>query len=326
MIYIETGSTDVYYNFGLENYFATEKRLPDTVFLFWRTTPTLMVGKYQNILEEINKPYADAHGIHLVRRMSGGGTIYTDLGGWQFTFIEHSPEQQIEFAQYIGPVVDAVRELGADASFNGRNDLLIDGKKFSGNAQYRLGDCIVHHGSLLYDTNIEQMVASTTVDPYKILSKSIKSVRDRVTNISEHLPRRLSVEEFKSCMVRHLMRGSTDTYTVTPEDDARINQLAQEKFAAWDAIYGKNPRFNLERTGRFPGGKLTFRLDVQRGVICQASVWGDFFSTLSAETITAAVTGCRYDRAAVLDALQKNGIDGAVYQISAADMAALIAD
>ena len=240
------------------------QRLPDTVFLFWRTTPTLMVGKYQNILEEINKPYADAHGIHLVRRMSGGGTIYTDLGGWQFTFIEHSPEQQIEFAQYIGPVVDAVRELGADASFNGRNDLLIDGRKFSGNAQYRLGDCIVHHGSLLYDTNIEQMVASTTVDPYKILSKSIKSVRDRVTNISEHLPRRLSVEEFKSCMVRHLMRGSTDTYTVTPEDDARINQLAQEKFAAWDAIYGKNPRFNLERTGRFPGGKLTFRLDVQR--------------------------------------------------------------
>lgn len=134
MIYIETGSTDVYYNFGLENYFAMEKRLPDTVFLFWRTTPTLMVGKYQNILEEINKPYADAHGIHLVRRMSGGGTIYTDLGGWQFTFIEHSPEQQIEFAQYIGPVVDAVRELGADASFNGRNDLLIDGRKFSGNA------------------------------------------------------------------------------------------------------------------------------------------------------------------------------------------------
>ena len=113
-----------------------------------------------------------------------------------------------------------MRELGADASFNGRNDLLIDGRKFSGNAQYRLGDCIVHHGSLLYDTNIEQMVASTTVDPYKVLSKSIKSVRDRVTNISEHLPRRLSVEEFKSCMVRHLMRGSTDTYTVTPEDDA----------------------------------------------------------------------------------------------------------
>ena len=188
MIYIETGSTDVYYNFGLENYFATEKRLPDTVFLFWRTTPTLMVGKYQNILEEINKPYADAHGIHLVRRMSGGGTIYTDLGGWQFTFIQHKEAGEIEFGQYIAPVIDALREMGVSASFNGRNDLTIDGKKFSGNAQYRLGDCIVHHGSLLFDTDIEQMVASTTVDSYKIISKSIKSVRDRVTNISEHLP------------------------------------------------------------------------------------------------------------------------------------------
>ena len=183
MIYIETGSTDVYYNFGLENYFTVEKRLPDTVFLFWRTTPTLMVGKYQNILEEINKPYADAHGIHLVRRMSGGGTIYTDLGGWQFSFIQHREAGEIEFGQYIAPVIGALEEMGVTASFNGRNDLTIDGRKFSGNAQYRLGDCIVHHGSLLFDTDIRQMAEATTPDSYKITSKSIKSVRDRVTNI-----------------------------------------------------------------------------------------------------------------------------------------------
>lgn len=167
MIYIETGSTDVYYNFALEYYFTLEKRLPETVFLFWRTTPTLMVGKYQNVLEEINKPYADAHKIRLVRRMSGGGTIYTDLGGWQFTFIEHSDQTQIDFSQYIGPVVDAVRELGADAGFNGRNDLLIGGRKFSGNAQYRLPGCIVHHGSLLYDTDLAQMAAATTSTPIR---------------------------------------------------------------------------------------------------------------------------------------------------------------
>ena len=141
MIYIETGSADVYYNFGLEYYFTLEKRLPETVFLFWRTTPTLMVGKYQKVLEEINKPYADEHGIHLVRRMSGGGTIYTDMGGWQFTFIQHKEAGEIEFGQYIAPVIDALREMGVSASFNGRNDLTIDGKKFSGNAQYRLGGC-----------------------------------------------------------------------------------------------------------------------------------------------------------------------------------------
>lgn len=210
MIYIETGSTDVYYIFGLEYYFAAEKKLPEPVLLFWRTTPTLMVGKYQNILEEINKPYGrrprDPSGPPHVRRrddLYGSGRL-------AFTFIEHSDQTQIDFSQYIGPVVDAVRELGADAGFNGRNDLLIGGRKFSGNAQYRLPGCIVHHGSLLYDTDLAQMAAATTVDPYKIQSKSIKSVRDRVTNISEHLPRKLPAEQFKACMLRHLMRGARD--------------------------------------------------------------------------------------------------------------------
>lgn len=326
MIYIETGSSDVYYNFGLEYYFTVEKRLPDTVFLFWRTTPTLMVGKYQNVLEEINKPYADAHGIRLVRRMSGGGTIYTDLGGWQFTFIQHRDARQIEFHEYIAPVLDALNEMGVAATFNGRNDLTIDGKKFSGNAQYRLGDCIVHHGSLLFDTDIEQMVASTTVDDYKITSKAIKSVRDRVTNISEHLKEKMSAEQFKEIMVRHIMNGSTDVYELTEEDDRRIRALAGEKFRAWERIYGANPKFNIDRMGRFAGGKMQFKLDVRKGRIESANVYGDFFSTLDAETITSALIGCRYDRDEVLNALKKNGIDGAIYKITAEEMAKLIVD
>lgn len=326
MIYIETGSSDVYYNFGLEYYFTVEKRLPDTVFLFWRTTPTLMVGKYQNVLEEVNKPYADAHGIRLVRRMSGGGTIYTDLGGWQFTFIQHKEAGEIEFGQYIAPVIDALREMGVSASFNGRNDLTIDGKKFSGNAQYRLGDCIVHHGSLLFDTDIEQMVASTTVDSYKITSKSIKSVRDRVTNISEHLPSPMDAETFKETMVRHIMNGSTAAYTVTPEDDARIREIAGEQFRSWERIFGRNPKFTIDRIGRFAGGKIQFKLDVQKGIIREAAVYGDFFSTLDASTICDALIGCPYERGAVLAALRSHGIDGAVYRISAEEMAAAAVD
>ena len=326
MIYIETGSTDVYYNFGLEYYFTVEKRLPDTVFLFWRTDPTLMVGKYQNVLEEINKPYADAHGIKIVRRMSGGGTIYTDPGGWQFTFIQHHDADEIQFQQYIVPIIDALKELDVHASFNGRNDLTIDGKKFSGNAQYRLADCIVHHGSILFDTNIEQMVASTTVDSYKILSKSIKSVRDRVTNIAEHLSAPMSPEQFKEIMVRHIMGGSRQVYQVTPQDDARIRQLAREKFDNWQSIYGADPKFNIERTGRFSGGKIQFKIDVQKGVIRHAAVYGDFFSTVDAETICAALVGCRYERSAVLQALVTHHIDGSIYRISAQEIAALIAD
>ena len=326
MIYIETGSDDVYYNFGLEYYFTVEKKFSDTVFLFWRTTPTLMVGKYQNVAEEINKPYADEHGIRLVRRMSGGGTIYTDPGGWQFTFICQGAAKEIEFSRFIAPVIDALREMGVDAGFNGRNDLTIGGKKFSGNAQYRLGDSLVHHGSLLFDTDIGQMVASTTVDGYKIISKSIKSVRDRVTNIAEHLPHPMTPDVFKESMVRHIMGDSTDVYKVTEEDDRRIRELAKEKFESWESIFGANPKFNIERTGRFEGGKMTFRLDVSNGVIKNASVFGDFFSTLDADAICSALIGCRYDREDVLSSLRSHGVDVAVYRISAEEMAQMIAD
>lgn len=325
MIYIETGSTDVCYDFALEYYFTLEKRLSDTVFLFWRTTPTLMVGKYQNVLEEVDKPYADAHGIRIVRRMSGGGTIYTDLGGWQFSFIQHRETGEIEFSQYIMPVLEALEEMGVHAAFNGRNDLTIQGRKFSGNAQYRLGGCIVHHGSLLFDTDLQQMEAATTVDRYKIVSKGIQSVRDRVTNIAEHLPAPMDPETFKKCIVEHIL-GDGTVYTVTEEDDARIREIAAERFASWESVYGADPAFNIQRTGRFAGGKMDFRLEVRKGLICHAAVFGDFFSSLDAETICGVLEGCRYEREAVLRALLDHGIDGAIYQISAKEMAAAIAD
>ena len=105
------------------------------------------------------------------------------------------------------------------------------------------------------------------MDSYKITSKSIKSVRDRVTNISEHLPAPMDAEMFKETMVRHIMNGSTDTYTVTPEDDARIREIAGEQFRSWERIFGRSPKFTIDRTGRFAGGKVQFKLDVQKGLI-----------------------------------------------------------
>jgi len=326
MIYIETGSTDACYNFGLEYYFAAEKPLNGTVFLFWRTSPTLMVGRYQNVLEEVDKAYADAHGIRIVRRMSGGGTIYTDMGGWQFTFIEEAGGEEIQFRQYLAPIIDALDELGVKAAFNGRNDLTIDGRKISGNAQYRLGGRVVHHGSLLFDTDLDQMVEATTVDRYKIQSKGIHSVRERVTNIAEHLPEPMDAESFKERIVRHILGPDGTTYHVSPEDDARIRQLGRERFASWESTYGQGPAFNIERVGRFPGGTMRFWLDVRRGVIQQAAVSGDFFAAWDSGAFQNALTGCRYERSAVREALEKSGICNEVYHITAADMAEAIAD
>lgn len=325
MLTVLNFSHDPFYNQAFEE-FVFQTFRDDDVFLLWQNSPAVIVGSYQNICREVHVETLRKLGIPVVRRMSGGGTIYTDLGGWQFTFIQHRETEEIEFHQYIAPVIDALGELGVHAEFNGRNDLTIDGKKFSGNAQYRLGDCIVHHGSLLFDTDIRQMVESTTVDSYKILSKSIKSVRDRVTNIAEHLPAPMGPETFKECMVRHIMNGSDAVYEVTAEDNARIREIAAEKFNNWERIYGADPKFNIERTGRFAGGKMQFKIDVRKGVIQSTAVYGDFFSTLGAETICAALTGCRYERSAVLEALMSHGIDGAVYRISAEEMASVIAD
>ena len=318
-------STDPFYNQAFEE-FVFENFPEDDVFYLWQNRPAIVVGCYQNICREVNVHALRRRGVPVVRRMTGGGTVYHDLGGWQFTFIQHRDAGEIQFHEYIAPVIDALREMGVNASFNGRNDLTIDGRKFSGNAQYRLGDSIVHHGSLLFDTDIEQMVASTTVDDYKILSKSIKSVRDRVTNIAEHLPAPMDPHAFKAGMVRHIMNGSTAEYKLTPGDDARIRQLAREKFAAWECIFGADPKFNIERTGRFAGGKMEFKIDVRRGVIQSASVYGDFFSTLDAKTICDALIGSRYDRESVRAALLEHDIEGKIYRITVDEMAALIAD
>ncbi|MCF2641676.1 lipoate--protein ligase [Roseburia hominis] len=318
MIYIESGSTDPYFNFGLEYYLITEKMFDEPVFLFWQTTPTLMVGKFQNTLEEINLSYAKQHHLNIVRRMSGGGTIYTDMGGWQFTFIIPGKTQEISFGEYISPVIEALHNMGiAGASFNGRNDLVIDNKKFSGNAQYLYNGFTLHHGSLLFDTNIEQMVQSTTVDPYKIISKGIKSVRERVTNISEHLPHPITPKEFKTQMIESIMGGAGyKTYILNDADRVRIEELAISKFKNWDCIYGRNPKCNITKTGHFVGGKLEINLEVTHGIICDCAIHGDFFGSLNHEELSKSLIGVKYEKEAIADAIAPFDIEHTLYQIT----------
>lgn len=320
MIYIETNSTDVYYNFGLEYYFAAVRPLDEPVFLFWRTQPTVMVGKYQNTFEEIDLEYAERKGIQVVRRLSGGGTIYTDLGGWQFTFIQYGDDSTIHFHEFIEPVIGALKALNVPAKFNGRNDLVIGGKKFSGNAQYKLAGNTVHHGSTLFATDIEEMVRVTTVDPEKIISKSIKSVRDRVTNIRDHLSGELDAETFKKHMVSHIMKGSEKTYEVTAEDSEAIQRLADEKFRPWQARFGANPKFSMIRSARYAGGRISFRLDVVKGIITRAQVTGDFFGNHKAELLGEIITGLRLDREELTCRLLESGYEHAIYGITPEEM------
>lgn len=325
MLYIENDSLDPYFSFGLEYYLTTEKTFDDrTVLLFWRTSPTLMVGKYQNTLQEINAPYAEEKGIHVVRRMSGGGTIYTDLGGFQYSFITKGDAGQIQFGQYVEPVIRALRKIGVPAIFNGRNDITVGGKKISGNAQYMHNGFVVHHGSLLYGTDLEELTRSTTAADYKMISRGIQSVRDRVTNISDHVKIPFSSIDFKNLMVESLLGESGRRYSLTAADTKRVQELAKSRFESWDAIYGKNPKFSLVRKGNFEGGHIEVSMEIKHGKITDAAVTGDFFGTIEPGKLAEELVGCPYEKEHIRARLEGLHLEQHLYKIKADEIVEMI--
>lgn len=298
MIYVENHSQNPYFNFALEYYLMTEKDLKDdTIFMFWRTNPTLMVGKFQNTIEEINNKYVEENNINVVRRITGGGTIYTDMNGWQYTFITKNYNGSgIDFKTFTQQIIDTLKEQGVEATFNSRNDLLIGNKKFSGNAQYIKDNVRLHHGSILFNTNIEEMVKSITVAEDKIISKGIKSVRERVTNVSEHLEKDIDAIKFRDIMLKSLLKNVDNIYKLTEEDIQRVNEIAKEKFETWEWNYGASPKFNISKWKRFEGGKVSFNMNVKKGIIEDCSINGDFFGEGNIEDVSKALCGCKYNK------------------------------
>jgi lipoate---protein ligase len=281
-----------------------ELEISDGYFMFWRTAPTLMVGRYQNTLAEINMNYAKANNINIVRRITGGGTIYTDLNGWQFSFIVKSRgEGIVDFDFFTKPVLEALNNLGVPACASGRNDLVIDGKKISGNAQYIRKDLTLHHGSLLFDTNLENLVRALTPDDEKLISKGIQSVRQRVTNISEHMKTKMSALEFRDLMLRYLLDGM-ETYELSETDITRVNEIRQAQFDSWAWNFGGNPKFNISKEKRFAGGKISVESFVEQGKISDIHFYGDFFAGDDLELLISKLKGCLYKEEAIRAALE----------------------
>lgn len=308
-------------NLACEYYFATERDLNGDIFMLWRNEPSVIVGKYQNTLEEVNLAYTSAHGIHVARRMSGGGTVYHDRGGWQFTFITRDAGDAIEFDRFMQPITDALRSMGLDVRATGRNDIALypagseRGYKISGNTQYKKNGVTVHHGTLLFDTDIDEMVRATTPKDYKITSKAIKSVRERVTNIRPHLPEDMTDTEFRDALAA---RMTDRTYSLSAEDRARIRELAETKFADPKWNFGANPKFEIEHELHLAGGTVELGLTVKNNVIQSAGIRGDFFAGEAAENIAASLTGVPYARDEMTAALRP--VCRSLYGIDADDI------
>ena len=317
MIYIESNSTSAYFNFALEYYLLTEKNLDDNIVMFWRCDKTLMVGKFQNTIEEINQNYVDENNINVVRRITGGGTIYTDMNTWQYSVINQNYKSKgIDFESFTRPVIKALKSLDIDAYLNNRNDLLIGNKKFSGNAQCIKENSMLHHGSILFDTDIKEMVKSITVDESKIISKGIKSVKDRVTNVSEHTNEAIDNLKFRDIILEFLLDENVSVYTLTNEDIKRICEIENEKFKSWQWNYGKSPKFNIKKSKRLNGGKLEFNIDVYKGVINDIRINGDFFSNKDISMLEDKIKNHKYEKSDLSRLFDEINIDKYIHNIS----------
>ena len=299
--------TDPRINLALEEYILRNLDPEEDFLLFYINGPSIIIGRNQNTLEEINSEHVKAHGVHVVRRLSGGGAVYHDLGNLNFSFITTYEKGNFRnFQKFTAPVTQVLQGLGVPAELSGRNDILVNGRKVSGNAQYRTAGRMFSHGTLLFDTNLEQMVAALNVKQGKITSKGLKSVRSRVANIAEFLKDGWDIHAFRARLLQGIFEGADPipTYALTEADWRNVRALSAERYANWDWNYGRSPDFNVQKSHRFAGGEVEVRVNVQQGQIAEVKIYGDFFGQGDVADIETQLLGARYAPESLATALQ----------------------
>jgi lipoate---protein ligase len=307
MLFIDNkGITDPRINLAIEEYALKNLDINETYLLFYINEPSIIIGKNQNTVEEINTEYVEGNGIHIVRRLSGGGAVYHDLGNLNFSFITKDDGESFHnFRKFTEPVVAALKKLGVNAELSGRNDLLAEGRKISGNAQFSTKGRMFSHGTLLFNSEMDHIVSALRVKKDKIESKGIKSVRSRVANISEFLEEKMEIEEFRSLILQNIFEGEEiQEYVLTEEDWEKIHQLSKERYQSWEWNYGKSPKFNLQHSHRFPVGQIDVRLEVNKGVIENCKIYGDFFGVGDVTEMENKLRNVRYEKSELEEVLK----------------------
>ncbi|GFZ90184.1 lipoate-protein ligase LplJ [Paenibacillus marchantiophytorum] len=309
MLFIHNeGITDPRINLAIEEYALRHLPAEESYLLFYINEPSIIIGKNQNTLEEINPEYVKENNLHVVRRLSGGGAVYHDLGNLNFSFITQDDGNSFHnFQKFTEPVVAALHSLGVEAALTGRNDIQVGERKISGNAQFATKGRMFSHGTLLFDSEIENVVSALRVNADKIQSKGIKSIRSRVANIVELLKEPMVMEQFRAKLLTFIFGVDADkvpTYILTEEDWVRIHAISEERYQNWDWNYGKSPRSTVQNSKRFEGvGTLDVRLDIEEGHVKQIKIYGDYFGAGDVAELEGILQGCRYEESAVRERL-----------------------
>ena len=311
MLIIRRHNTDPWFNLATEEFVL--KEVADDSFMLWRNAPSIIVGKHQNTLAEINVEYVKKNNIPVVRRLSGGGAVFHDLGNLNFTFIQTGQSDLlVDFRKFTQPILDVLLKLGIDARFEGRNDLTIEGKKFSGNAEHIWKNRVLHHGTLLFSSRMADLSQALNADPLKFQDKAVKSVRSRVTNISEHLQEPMDVMKFADLIQDYIVSMYPDAkaYDLSDEDHQKIHEMVRSKYNTWEWNFGYSPNYNFKKIVRTENsGTIEFDLDVHNGTILHIKIFGDYFSKFDTEEIETALTGIVHQEGAIREALKPHKID-----------------
>jgi lipoate-protein ligase A len=326
MLFVDNrGETNAYVNLALEEYVFRHKPADDDVLLFYVNAPAIIVGRNQNTIEEIDPDVVAARGIRVVRRISGGGAVYHDLGNLNFSVMTpHVHDRFNRYDHFTRPVLEVLQELGVPAALGGRNDILADGRKISGNAQFATPTRMFSHGTLLFDANLDDVTAALRPKPGKVESKGVKSVRSRVANISEFVREPLTVDELRERILERIFgtrdRARIPSVALDDADWRAVHDLVATKYGAWAWNYGENPPSNVQRARRFPAGEIDARIDVQHGRIAALRLFGDYMGREDVGALEARLVGLPYEREAVAASLA--GVDVPAYfgDVSAADV------
>ncbi len=324
---------DARINLAIEYYLLNEKELDEPIIFFYINDNAIIVGKNQNTYEEVNTDYVEENDVTVVRRFSGGGAVYHDLGVLNFCFITKDDGKSFRnFKRFTQPIIDALHAMGVEgAELQGRNDLVINGQKFSGNAMYTNNGRMTAHGTLMLDSQIDAVVSALKPKKHKLESKGIKSIRSRVTNIKPYLDdeyKDINSKQLREKILLYLFDvddiSEVKEYQLTEEDWKHIDAFAEKYTANWDWNYGESPAFDLERSERLSIGTVEVKLNVNKGKITAIKIYGDFFGMGEISDVEDVLTGIDYDAESIRQALSKVDINHYFGDVPVDDLVHLI--
>jgi lipoate---protein ligase len=331
MLFIDNRDiTDARVNLALEEHVLRNRMGSDDSLLFYINAPSIIIGRNQNTIEEVSPSVVAARGITVVRRISGGGAVYHDLGNLNFSFMTPSVHGRFNrYELFTRPVIDVLHDLGVPAELGGRNDILAGGRKISGNAQFARPDRMFSHGTLLFDSNLDDVTAALIPKPGKVESKGVKSIRSRVVNISEFLQRPITVTELRELIIERIFgtrdRSRIPTLELDASDWAEVDALVKRKYGSWDWNYGENPPCNVQRAHRFTAGEIDVRVNVEGGRVAAVRIFGDFMGREDVAELEALMLGVPYDYASISAALAGVDLDSYFGDIPPSEALALLA-